>query len=286
MTKRSSSEASLPPVSKQLTGGFRIFNRRYLRKHFHAIAFSAEQEETRHISESDSVVVYANHASWWDPLLAIFLAESLLPKHGMYAPIDAEAFEKYKIFGKMGFYPIAQNSLQGAKDFLRVSRSILSQPATSVWVTPEGRFADARDHDAELMPGLAHLGYAIQNARKDEMEENEPSVNAPVVWFVPTAIEYVFWEEKKPEILVRFGQAIRSDTIQLENKAAWAKALTENLRQAQRDLAQLSIARDTESFELLLRSKSGTFFLYDWWRTSMSRFTGSGSMRTEHSDKF
>ena len=263
-------DAQLPKVNKPLMGGFRVFNRRYLRKHFHVVAQSRASGLTNDIPNTDSIVVYANHASWWDPLLAIFLAENLYPSFGMYAPIDAEAFEKYRIFGQMGFYPVAQNSLEGAKHFLKVSKAILAQKANSIWLTPEGRFADVRDHKAALMPGLAHLGHALGKRKVVDLE-------SPKVWFIPLAIEYCFWEEKMPELLIRFGNPVATGSAEAEelaDKEAWDKKLTGNLREAQRDLAELSIARDSAAFEVMLRSRSGTFFIYDWWRSLSSRLRG------------
>ncbi len=274
-------DAQLPKVNKPLMGGFRVFNRRYLRKHFHVIARSRATGLPHDIPSTDSVVVYANHASWWDPLLAIFLAEDLFPSFGMYAPIDAEAFEKYRIFGQMGFYPVAQNSLEGAKHFLKVSRAILAQSGNSIWLTPEGRFADVRDHSEALMPGLAHLGHALGKSKVVDSE-------SPNVWFLPLAIEYCFWEEKMPELLLHFGEPVATESEEAEaltSKELWDQKLTSNLRQAQSELAALSIARDADAFEVLLRSRSGTFFIYDWWRSLSSRLRGN-QMSTEHSDKF
>lgn len=255
-------------------GGFRRFNRWYLRKHFHAVAVDRSDLIPAGLNPDDSLVVYANHASWWDPLIAMYLCEQVFPGFRMYAPIDAEAFKQYRIFGQMGFFPVEQDSLVGAAGFLKKARRILEQPSASVWITPEGRFVDVRDTSATFMPGLAHL------ATSHQMRSKRP---AGRVWFVSAAVEYTFWEERLPELLVRLGKPLLAEGA--KSKEQWQSDLTDSLRQAQQKLATAAITRDTSGFEVMLRNRSGTFFLYDWWR-SLTTKRQSASQGMNHSDKF
>ncbi len=256
--------------------GFQRFNRLYLRKHFHTIVVNRESLSSIDLQATDSLVLYANHASWWDPLAALYMADRLFPNYSMYAPIDAEAFEKYRVFGRMGFFPVEQGSLKGAKDFLRIGRRILSEHASSLWITPEGRFADVRDDAAELTPGLAHLAWQIASQGLGQSGDSDHQI-----WFLPAAVEYTFWEERLPELLIWLGNPILATAPQSEagnpldhDKGQWQRELTVALRDAQRKLAENSIARNSQAFEVLLRSKSGTFFVYDWWRSLKSRALG------------
>lgn len=238
------------------------------------------------LSDRDSIVVYANHASWWDPLVAMYMAVQFFPDFRMYAPIDAEAFAKYRMFGKMGFFPVDQNSLKGAGEFLRRSRQILSVPGTSLWITPEGRFCDVRDDSANLMPGLSHLAANLQNQQASSLSTQH------VVWFVPVAVEYTFWEERLPEILIWFGSPIPVSgqpkeaalTEGRHTKAEWDQILSLRLREVQSALAAAAIARNSDAFEVLLANRSGTFIVYDWWRSLKSRISGK-SFVPDHSDK-
>lgn len=136
----------------------------------------------------DPLIIYGNHPSWWDPLIAHYLNLKLLSPRQFYAPIDAAALAKYAVFAKLGFYGVNLASHSGAAAFLKQSMSILEHPQTSLWLTPEGRFCDCRDHTAPLMPGLSHLCAKLRRGL-----------------VVPMAIEYLFWEERLPECLVYFG---------------------------------------------------------------------------------
>ncbi|MEZ6077907.1 MAG: hypothetical protein R3C56_20215 [Pirellulaceae bacterium] len=56
----------------------------YLRKNFHAVAVNREhllavmRAEGESIGPDDALVIFANHASWWDPLTAILLLSDSL----------------------------------------------------------------------------------------------------------------------------------------------------------------------------------------------------------------
>lgn len=275
---------NIPTINKPLMGGFHVFIRRYLRKNFHTIAVRSEALTPCGIEPGDTLVVYANHASWWDPLMAMYLADHFFPGFRMFAPIDAEAFEKYRMFGKMGFYPLKQDSLEGARSFLKVSRAILSDPGASIWITPEGRFADVRDKSAELMPGLSHLALSMLKRPSDAVGRT---------WFIALAVEYAFWEERSPEALAWFAEPILVEEQdarqrmgdQAFSKAAWHQRLTDSLRENQQRLAEVSIARDTKGFEVLASNAGGTFFLYDWGRKLKSKLTGK-KLDIQHGDKF
>ena len=268
--------AKLPKVDTRILGGFHWYIPRYLRKHFHALALNQSHLRAVEIKPTDSLVVYANHASWWDPLVAMYSAKHMFADFKFYAPIDATALEKYRIFGKLGFFPVEQDSFLGAKHFLDVSLQLLAQSGTSIWITPEGRFVDSRDHTAEFMPGISHLAHSLQRR----------SLNTTTrTWFVPIAIEYTFWEERLPEILVWFGKPLLAAQSESPvSKAEWAQRLTASLRDSQQQLAQAAIARDESVFEVMLSGAAGTSRIYDPWRRFWARITGK-QLDLQHGQK-
>lgn len=295
MLKPNVDQHCVPRINRRLLGWFRWFVKGYLNKHFHALAVNRQALEHSEITATDALVVYANHASWWDPLIAIHLADRLFPGFAMYAPIDAQALNRYRMFAKMGFFGVEQRSLRGASDFLKISEAILCQPGASLWLTPEGRFADVRDESAELMPGLTHLAWKFSKekfsekikAGKPQARSNayDPQTVNSRVWFLPVAVEYPFWEERQPEMLVWFGQPIAAANFVGQSKTGIALDLTARLRAAQHQLAQVSIARDSSRFEVMASGRGGTFFIYDWWQ-SLTGTRGSRQDATNHGQKF
>ena len=265
-----------PNIDRYVLQGFHWFIPRYLRKHFHSVAIHQQGLRPNQVNAQDSLVIYANHSYWWDPLFAMYFANKLFHEFQFYAPIDAVALQKYRIFSRMGFFPVQQNSLSGARQFLKFGLETLARPGTSIWVTPEGRFADVRDQSALLQPGLAHLAYAIQQREGDARQRT---------WFLPVAIEYAFWEERLPEALARFGEPILvSPKATPLNKEQWRERITSGLRDAQQKLAVDCVARNASVFDVVLSGKSGTWRLYDLWRRGSARLRGK-QLNLEHGNK-
>ena len=224
----------LPTISGFTLRFFRRIVRGYFRRHFRAVSVQCAE---RLASVNGPLIVYANHSSWWDPMVSILLAAVLLPGRKHYAPMDAEALKRYPILRKLGIFPVEMSSARGAAQFLRTSEAILAAGGV-LWITPQGRFADVRE-ELVFKPGLGALAARV-----------------PDVTLVPLAIEYVFWDERLPETLLRVGEPLRvaegASTEQLE--AALAAVMAE--------LKAAVLARDPRAFSSLLRGGRGTGGLY------------------------
>ena len=267
MSDRAEANDLVPPVADWFQNVFHRFLRRVLKRHFHAIA--VESQTRNHSIPADApLIVYGNHPSWWDPLIAHFLNRTLLEGRQFFAPIDAKALERYKVFGKLGFYGVQLQTNSGAANFLKTSTAILNAPNTAIWMTPEGRFSDVRDHDAKLMPGLSHLCNKQQTG-----------------FALPLALEYVFWEERLPECLAQLGQPIAIRDHLDKDKSQWDEFLTDELRRTQSRLSELAIARSSEPFDNLLSGRRGAGGIYDNVRRVKSWVTGS-RFRAAHGDQF
>ncbi len=256
----------IPQVSARLVYWFDWYLQRYFPNHFHAFAVS-ELRRVGEIDASKPLIVYLNHASWWDPLVALVLAKRYFPHRSLYAPIDADALKKYPFMQRLGFFPVQQDSLHGAGQFLRTAREILRQPGSSVWLTPEGRFADPRSRDFEFQPGLAHLASKLDEGV-----------------LLPIAVEYPFWEERQPEVLVRFGEPIDVQHHVAATKEQWQLILQRGLRDTQLLLERDSLDRNSSAFEVLIAGRSGVFWLYDWLRRVRFWLTGQ-QMEKTHGEK-
>jgi len=200
------------------------------------------------------VIIYSNHPSWWDPALYILLATLLFPGRRGYGPMDAKALGKYGLFERMGVFGIALNSPRGAAHFLSTSLGILSEPGSILWITAEGEFTDPRRRPIQLRPGIAHLARRV-----------------PGAVILPLAVEYTFWNESKPEALVRFGPPIQSagGTV-----AEWTARLEAELTRTMDALGAESVQRDPALFQPLLRGQAGVGGIYDLWRRGRALVTG------------
>lgn len=258
--------AIIPIPKKWFVDGFGRYCRRYLSKHFHSLSVHASGLTGTEFEPSTPIIVYGNHAGWWDPIVAMLLNQRYFSSRTLYAPIDAKALESYKIFQKLGFFGVQLDSFEGARAFLEASRQIFSRTNSSLWITPEGKFADPRDHSQPLMPGLAHLS-------RDRLSP----------WVIPLAIEYTFWEERQPEALAMFGPPFRNDPSTSISKGEWGGILTRSLRQTQLKLAELSIRRASQDFEIVVKGQIQRNW-YDLARSLMGILRGKPA-RVEHGNK-
>lgn len=259
---------SPPAVAGWLQGGFHAFLRPYLRRHFHCIALHRESYPASEVQPGQPMIVYCNHPSWWDPLIAHYLNAELFAPRQFYAPIDAAALQQYQVFAKLGFYGVDLNSSSGAAAFLKTSLAILRSPQTTLCLTPEGRFCDVRDRSEPLMPGLAHLCTKLHSGA-----------------VIPVALEYVFWEERLPVCIALFGEPLDRADCQSWDKRRWNDALAGRLRQTQDRLADSVIARDRAMIRPLMCSRGGAGGFYDWMRRLKSWSKGK-RFRPQHGDQF
>ena len=261
-THSTSADAAMPRVSPLLRKGFGRYVRRYVRRHFNATRLA--QGTVPHIPADHAVMCYANHPGWWDPLSAILLHDRYFAPRTFYAPMDARALSSYPIFTKLGFFGIELSSVHGSKEFLRISRRLLSDNQSALWLTPAGRFSDVRERPA-FQPGLAHLAATCRN-----------------VTVVPLAIEYCFWEERTPELLLEFGAAVSiGERTVRRPKAEWQAEFERAMAAAQDSLASKSIARAYDQFEVLCDGRAGVGGFYEMLRRTLSTWRGK-TFRARH----
>jgi hypothetical protein len=248
--------------SRRLVALFDLYLRWYIGRHFHGLRVAHGERFLREVE--GPTIVYLNHPSWWDPLTCMIVARRFLPNAEHYGPMDEAALKRYRFFGKLGLFPVELNTTRGAMQFLRSAGEIAATPNALLWLTPQGCFADPRLFPVVFKDGLGALLSRL-----------------PAATLLPLAIEYVFWDERLPEILVNVGNPFRisaSDIPGVEDRSA---PLIAALSVAQRELAELAVARDPRRFELILAGGAGIGAVYDLWQRGRSGLRGE-QYRPEH----
>ena len=254
-----------PRLSQPLVRLFTRYTHGYVRRQFHSVRLLRTHAPAADFSQLPAAV-FLNHASWWDPLICLQLAARFFPNRSSFAPIDAQALQRYRFLSKLGFFPVEQGTSRGAAVLRRTAANILDSPERMLWLTPQGRFTDVRTRPVTLQGGLAHLAARV----------------GPTV-FLPLAIEYSFWEERLPEVLVAFGTPLF--TRQFQNSCGaddWQRAFENTLQDAQDALAEASMRRAPDEWEMLLHGAAGTTAIYDFWRKARATLRGE-KFRLEHS---
>jgi 1-acyl-sn-glycerol-3-phosphate acyltransferase len=212
---------------------------------------------------SHTLIVCLNHPSWWDPLIAIVLSRVLLPGGHHYAPMEASALRHYGFMRRLGLFPVDNTSPRAGAQFLRAAQAILSRPLSALWVTPEGHFTDVRRRPICWKPGIGALATRLQRCA-----------------VLPLALEYPFWDERKPEALALLGEPLWIEDGSQQSSASWLALLTQSMEAAQDELAALAVARDPGAFATLIEGAAGAGGVYGFWkrmqRLNPSRETAPG----------
>jgi 1-acyl-sn-glycerol-3-phosphate acyltransferase len=224
-----------------------------VRKNFNAVRVTGQEQLAK--LPAAPIVCFINHPGWWDPMTGVLMTDLLFPRCQFAAPMDAEALRSYPILERLGFFAVERETASGAKGFLRTSRELLKNPLTILWLTPAGKFHDIRK-PAPFMNGLSHLVDSDFHGTA-----------------LPMAIEYTFWNERSPELLVRLGDPIDCASLPADRDARTLVFETA-LATTQTSLAELAIARDPASFTTLAMGRAGIGGLYDLWRRMIAGLRG------------
>ena len=103
------------------------------------------------------LIIFANHASWWDPLACIAISRYFLPAASHYGAMDAVALEALWISSPAGALSGRRGNPAGRSSIPACRAPDPSTPNSVLWVTPEGRFTDTRTRPAIFRSGLAAL---------------------------------------------------------------------------------------------------------------------------------
>lgn len=241
-----------PHISPFTLAFFRHIVRGYFSRGFRAVRVS---EPTRFASlPAGPLIVYANHSSWWDPMVLVLLAANLMPQRRHYAPMDATALERYKILKRIGIFGVDMHSIRGAAQFLRTGLQLLNSGGV-LWITPQGRFADARQRPLLFKPGMAALAARVPGG----------------CTVLPLAIEYVFWDERLPETLLHFGEPIHINGQTTEEADL---LLRQALLETMEALKEKAMTRNPSAFTLLHGGRVGTGGFYELGQRLVARLRG------------
>jgi 1-acyl-sn-glycerol-3-phosphate acyltransferase len=232
---------------------FSLYLRWFFSRNFHAVRLARAGVPADPAGRP--VIVCSNHPGWWDPAMYILIMSVLWPHRIGFGPMDAAALRKYQVLRRMGVFGIDPDTRQGAAMFLRTGLRILSNPKAVMFITAQGAFTDPRLRPIRLRPGIAHLARRVPDAV-----------------ILPLALEYPFWNERKPEALAYFGPPV--EAAPGLGVDAWTSLLQDALAQAADALAAASSTRNPALFHELLRGRAGVGGIYDLWRYANAALRG------------
>ena len=186
-----------------------------------------------------------NHASWWDPLVGLLLADALVPSRDVCAPMDAEQLRRIGIFRRLGVFGVDPDDPATLPAMVEHVTSLFrAQTRPTLWITPQGKFTDVRV-PVRLRPGAASIAARCDSIR-----------------VIAVAVEYAFWQDQLPEIFIGIEEVLP----ERRSVSGWHRGMQATLQRSLDRLREGVVAREPDRFEPLLAGRAGrTGFFYDLW---------------------
>lgn len=133
------------------------------------------------------LVVYANHASFWDGFACHVLCKA--GGWDAYCMMEEQNLARYRFLRRLGAFSVRRGDAHGAIETLRYATGLLRRPGRAVVVFPEG----------VLRPWSGGL-QALE--RGVEVLARRAGARC-----LPVAIRYRFFEHELPDLLLAVGEA-------------------------------------------------------------------------------
>jgi 1-acyl-sn-glycerol-3-phosphate acyltransferase len=191
----------------------------------------------------------ANHSNWWD-LFLVHALNQAIPVDG-YGMMEHFNMLRFGFFRRIGAFSVDRTDPGSVRASLAYASGLLQRPRAGVWIFPQGKI---ETNDARPLVFQAGIRALVRRAGP--------------VRVVPVAFRYEFWQDERPEALVRFGTSRVEDREGLTDLIPRLEhALTLELDALRED----AIRQDRSRFTPLLR---GQVSISERYANVRARFRG------------
>lgn len=235
--------------SPRIAKGIRWYARRLLRRRFHAVRLARGSAEVLAgiAGSARPTILLLSHASWWDPIVAIWIWDRFFGARGAAGPMHRRELERFRFFRSVGIFGIDPDdpaSLEAMREYLRPR---MADGGEVLLLTPQGTLTDVRA-PIRLRPGAAAMAASL-----------------PQVEVIAVAIEYAFWLDQRAEVFLRAVRVPPAADDRAPSTADWHRAMQVSMQENAAALAAQVIARDPAAFEVLVGGETSVHPVYDWW---------------------
>lgn len=145
-------------------------------------------------------ILFAPHANWWDGIVLYNITRRICKKE---IRLMVEELNRFPLLRRAGAYSVNKKSAQSAMKALKYSVDMLSDLNNILCIFPQGIIRPPHFRPIEFQTGLA---YIAQNAAKKYGKVN----------LIPVAIDFCFFRDNRPEVVVDFGECIEVTNMEAE----------------------------------------------------------------------
>ncbi|CAN5298053.1 hydroxychlorobactene glucoside lauroyltransferase CruD [soil metagenome] len=172
---------------------FAVYSRNLIKCRFHSLHVSG-LDFLRDKNTEIPLIVYANHSSWWDGIIAFEISRKA--KLDSFIMMEEKQLEKLFLFRKLGAFSVVRENPRKAVESVNYAVSLLENPRRTLWIFPQGEILPNDLRPLSFFNGLSRI---IERSGK--------------VFAVPLVIRYEFLSEFKPQIFVKISsfELIKTD---------------------------------------------------------------------------
>ena len=156
-------------------------------------AFRYRGEENYFEAEKDvPTILFAPHCNWWDGIVLYNTTHRIFHKE---IRLMVEELNRFPLLRRGGAYSVNKKSAQSAMKALQYSVDVVGDLRNMLCIFPQGIIRPPHFRPIEFQTGLA---YIAENAVKRYGKVN----------LIPMAVDYTFFRDNRPEVIVEFGKRI------------------------------------------------------------------------------
>lgn len=186
---------------------FRNYITRLLEKNFSGFYLTGDIPL---LNSNENLIITPNHISWWDGFLIYYVLKKYIPG-SIYLLMLERQLKKFWFFRKVGAFSINPNSINSISEAQKYFGEIC-KPENLIVLYPQGEIKQFDDRELGIKKGL---NYFIKDLSNDSQ-------------ILPAAFRIQYFEEKKPEIICRFGNVMTKKSI-TENFGNYTEEFENNI---------------------------------------------------------
>jgi 1-acyl-sn-glycerol-3-phosphate acyltransferase len=128
---------------------FRQFAKRAIDKHFHKVLIDGHVD-----CSNTSVLLFANHISWWDGFWALYLNTRVFGKR-FHFMMDEKELKKRWLFNYTGGYSITGNKTMF--ESFAYTEELLANPQNLVVIYPQGKLFSSHIREVQFKRGVEKI---------------------------------------------------------------------------------------------------------------------------------
>ena len=201
---------------------FDIYNNNLITRRFNSLRVDG-LSNLENKSNEVPLVVYLNHSSWWDGLIAFKLSKRL--RLDSFFMMEEKHLKKLFLFRRLGAFSVVREKPRRAVESLNYAVELLAEkPARALWIFPQGEILPNDARPLRFYNGLSRVTGKLTQAQ-----------------VLPIALRFEFLNAHKPDVFVKIGaiEHCGDGANKFDSKIAtenFADKLTFNLDELKNDI--------------------------------------------------